>query len=484
MVQNIPKEVIATCFLLEEAGFEAYIVGGAVRDLLLERPVDDWDFTTNAQPEEIQKLFPEHFYENAFGTVGVTVENLFLQLQADRVDLDPARQDEILEITTFRSESAYSDHRRPDAVEWGRTLHEDLQRRDFTVNALALRLVATPEQRQKFLATFAHQPEKLQQEVEFIDPFRGWQDLQNRIIRCVGEPSTRFQEDALRMLRAIRLAAQLEFQIDQETLIAIQTHSDLIQYVSWERIRDEFLKILLTNQIETAMSMLYSTGLLKHILPELLAAKNVEQRGHHEYDVWTHSIRACQLCPSSDPIVKFAALLHDIAKPETQAELPDQPGEYSFHNHEVVGARLARNIARRFRLSKDDVQRVFTLVRWHMFYYQPSMTDAAIRRFMRKVGVENLDDMMALREGDRLGSGSKRTSWRLEEMKQRIHDQLHQPMKVTDLAIDGTDVMETLGIPPSRQVGDILNELFEEVLEDPEKNTREYLLERVRNSTV
>lgn len=480
MVQTLPKEVIAACFLLEEAGFEAYLVGGAVRDLFLKRPVDDWDFTTNAHPEEIQKLFPEHFYENTFGTVGVTVEHLFQQLQAEVLDLSETRRAEVLEITTFRSESAYSDHRRPDAVEWGQTLQEDLQRRDFTINALALRLVSTSENRQAFLSDFANQPASLEHELEFLDPFSGWQDLQNRSIRCVGDPHVRFEEDALRMLRAIRLASQLEFQIDQETLVAIQSHADLIQFVSWERIRDEFLKILVTNQVETAMIVLYSTGLLRHLLPELLAAKNVEQRGHHEYDVWTHSIRACQLCPSNDPVVKFAALLHDIAKPETQAELSDQPGEYSFHNHEVIGARVARNIARRFRLPKDDIQRVFTLVRWHMFYYQPTMTDAAIRRFMRKVEIENLDDIMALREGDRLGSGSKRTSWRLEEIKQRIHDQLHQPMKVTDLAIDGTDVMETLNISPSRQVGDILNALFEEVLEDPEKNTREYLLERVK----
>lgn len=480
MTQSIPKEVIATCFLLQEAGYEAYIVGGAVRDLLLGKPVDDWDFTTNATPEEIQRLFPEHFYENTFGTVGVTIENLFLQLGANAEAIDETKKQEILEITTFRSESAYSDHRRPDSVEWGKTLQEDLQRRDFTVNALALEALSSAEERKHFLQAFSTKPNTVPQSVKFIDLYSGWQDLQNRVIQCVGDPGKRFQEDALRMLRAIRLAAQLEFQIDQETLVAIQTHSDLIQYVSWERIRDEFLKILKTKQIETAMTVLSSTGLLKHILPELLAAKNIEQRGHHEYDVWLHSIRACQLCPSQDPIVKFAALLHDIAKPETQSEIVDQPGEYSFHNHEVIGARMARNIARRFRLSKDDVQRVFTLVRWHMFYYQPSMTDAAIRRFMRKVGIENLDDMMALREGDRLGSGSKRTSWRLEEMKQRIHDQLHQPMKVTDLAVNGSDVMETLGISPSRQVGDILNSLFEEVLENPEKNTREYLLERMK----
>lgn len=480
MVQTFPKEVMATCFLLEEAGFEAYIVGGAVRDLFLHKPVGDWDFTTNARPEDIQKIFPEHFYENTFGTVGVTVGDLFTQLRQDPLLMSSEKQKEVLEITTFRSESAYSDHRRPDSVAWGKSLQEDLQRRDFTINALALRLVATAQQRRDFLETFATQPENGEHEAAFLDPFQGWQDLKNRRIRCVGDPNIRFQEDALRMLRAIRLAAQLEFQIDQETLVAIQSRSDLIQFVSWERIRDELLKILSTNQIENAFAVLYSTGLLKHILPELLAARDIEQRGHHEYDVWTHSLRACQLCPTNDPVVKLAALLHDIAKPETQAEIPSQPGEFSFHNHEVIGARLARNIARRLRLPKRDIQRIFTLVRWHMFYYQPTMTDAAIRRFIRHVGTENLDDIMALREGDRLGSGSKRTSWRLEELKQRIHDQLNQPMKITDLAIDGSDVMKTLGIAPGRQVGDILKTLFEEVLEDPQKNTKEYLLTRVK----
>ena len=395
-------------------------------------------------------------------------------------DFSQDMQHALYEITTYRSEGTYSDHRRPDEVTWGESLQEDLQRRDFSINAMALQLNLSAQQISEVVDQFAAQPAEIAVEGVIIDPYHGQDHLRQGIIEAVGDPLERFEEDALRMLRAIRLAAQLEFTIEPTTLIAIQTKAELIAHVSWERIRDELLKILVTDQVEDALSIMATTGLLPFILPELTATKGVEQRGHHEYDVWNHLLKAVQNCPSRDPVVRLAVLLHDIAKPQTQAPMPDSPGEYSFYNHEVIGARVARDIARRLRLPKEDIQRIFTLVRWHMFYYQPHMTDAAIRRFMRRVGLENLDDIMALREADRLGSGSKRTSWRLEEMKQRIQDQLHQPMKVSDLAIDGHDVMETLGLPPGRQVGQILNELFEEVLEDTEKNTREYLLGQLK----
>lgn len=469
---TVPTEVATIAALVERAGYEIYIVGGSVRDLLASRPVHDWDFTTSARPEDIMALFPDaFFYENAFGTVSIVGEDLYRLLGTDPETQPAEKRQAVYEITTFRSEGTYSDHRRPDQVQWGKSIQDDLQRRDFTINAMAVRLQTEAHQLPQEFASA-----ELALEGSLVDPFDGRADLHRALIRAVGNPQERFQEDALRMLRAIRLAAQLQFALDPEVLVAIQTQAHLIEHVSWERIRDEFLKILQTNQIEDALNIMATTGLLQYILPELLSARGIEQRGHHEYDVWTHLLRATQLCPTTDPIVKMAALLHDIAKPETQAPLPDQPGEYSFYNHEVIGARTARDIARRFHLSKDDVQRIFTLVRWHMFHYQPEMTDSAIRRFMRRVGLENLDDIMALREGDRLGSGSKRTSWRLEEMKQRIEEQLHQPMQVSDLAIDGHDVMETLQLQPGPQIGDILNDLFEEVLENPEKNTRDYLL--------
>lgn len=470
---TVPLEVVAIITLLQKSGYTAEIVGGAVRDTLLARSTSDWDFTTNAQPEQIQALFPEHFYENTFGTVGVTRQHLREQLGWSVESTSQKELEEVFEITTYRSESSYSDHRRPDAVVWGTSLQEDLTRRDFTINALAFSLKNPPEipsHPTSFMLTV---------EAQLIDLHGGQQDLKNKIIRTVGNPEERFQEDALRMLRAVRFGAQLGYSLDMEVLIALQQNAGLIAHISWERIRDEFLKILVTDYVEQSLTLLATTGLLPYILPELLLTKGVDQRGHHEHDVWLHSLRACAACPSRDPIVRLATLLHDIAKPQTQAPIPELGGEYSFFNHEVIGARMARDIAQRFHLSKDDVQRIFILVRWHMFHYQPTMTDAAIRRFIRRVGVEHIDDMMALREADRLGSGSKRTSWRLEEMKDRIHEQLHQPMQVRDMVVKGEDVMSLLEIPPSRRVGEILEELFEEVLDDPEKNNREYLLQRL-----
>lgn len=465
---TVPWEIAAIVTHLQAAGFAIYVVGGAVRDLLLHKEIADWDFTTNAEPAAIQALFPENFYENAFGTVGISRGHLWQLYNRNVQELSSEQQDEIYEITTFRSESSYSDHRRPDAVAWGKTLEEDLIRRDFTMNAMALQIP---------MVEFPLAPtvQTLAVEAKLIDPHHGQRDLQEQWLRAVGDPDVRFTEDALRMLRAVRLAAQLQLHIDTAVLVALQTHAGLLEHIAWERIRDEFLKILVTNQVEDALTLLAATGLLAYIIPELLATRGIEQRGHHEHDVWIHSLRSCATCPSHDPVVRLAALIHDIAKPQTQAPLAESPGEFSFYNHEVAGARTARDIARRLRLSKDDVQRVFTLVRWHMFHYQTTMTDAAIRRFIRRVGTENIPDMIALRTGDRLGSGSKSTNWRLEEMKERIEGQLHQPLKIADLAIDGHEVMQTLKIPPSRRVGEILKLLFEKVLEDPARNTPEYL---------
>ncbi len=470
---SLPPEVVGLVFLVQKAGFSVEVVGGALRDKLLGRSSHDWDLTTNAQPEQILSVIPESFYENEFGTVGITREHLRNQLGWSNEGKEQEELDDVIEITTYRSDSIYTDHRRPDAVSWGKTLEEDLSRRDFTMNALAFRFTASED------ALAQYTQDEILVEGSIIDLFDGQNDLKKNLIRTVGDPDLRFQEDALRMLRAVRFGAQLGFRLDNEVLVALQQNAGLISHVSWERIRDEFLKILTTDYVEQAITLLSTTGLLQYILPELLETKGVDQRGHHEHDVWTHSLRACASCPSRDPIVRFATLLHDIAKPQTQEPLPDSPGEYSFFNHEVIGARTAKEAAQRFRLSKDDIQRVFTLVRWHMFHYQEDMTDAAIRRFIRRVGVENISDMMALREADRLGSGSKRTSWRLEEMKDRIEAQLHQPMQVRDMVVKGEDVMEFLQIPPSRKVGDILQMLFEEVLDDPDKNTREYLLGRL-----
>lgn len=507
---RLPSPVLFALQAFHTAGFEAYIVGGAVRDILLAKqantPINnfDYDFTTNATPQQIRELFPQSFYENTFGTVSITHQELVNQMAAQGVPTEettlenptPSANPRLIdltqatkihaslkavlpeagseetseqttsprlpnyEMTTFRSESAYEDHRRPSEVSWGQTLHDDLQRRDFTINAMALKRLTDNQ-------------------FEIIDLYEGLADLRDGLIRTVGNPVERFEEDALRLLRAIRFSVQLNMQIEDATFEAILQHAESIRHISWERIRDELFKILKSNFPAEGITLLDTAGLLQFILPEVLEGKNVQQGGHHTTDVWTHSLDALRECPSTDPIVRLATLLHDVAKPRTYNLIE---GNITFYNHEIVGARIARAIARRLRLSNKDVDRIFTLVRYHMFHYQPHNTDAAIRRFMRKVRLENLDDILDLREADRLGSGAKRTSWRLEEMKERMIEQLHQPMDVKDLAINGSDLMQALELPPGPTIGSILNELFEAVMENPDLNTREQLLELAKKS--
>lgn len=514
MTIQIPNDVRAVLSALQKAGFKAYLVGGAVRDLLMhpENKPTDWDFTTDATPEEVLALFSESFYENEFGTVAVSRNHLREQFglpaeekelsnaentrQAENstqkvIDLESAgkihksllsqptplmdtgsvqradqpqitnhlQQKQIFEITTFRSDGVYKDFRRPEQVTWGKIIEDDLQRRDFTINAMAIQV-----------SDMDH---------TLIDPHHGQADITAAMIRTVGDPASRFQEDALRMLRAIRLSVQLNFAIDEATWDAIIQHAGLIQHVSWERIRDEFLKMLASDFPREAIELLDQSNLLCFILPELLEAKGVEQGGHHTTDVWTHSLDALGSTPSRDPVVRLATLLHDIAKPQT---FDRQHGTITFYNHEIIGARVAKNIAERLKLSKHDSQRIFLLVRHHMFYYQPENTDAAIRRFMRQVGLENINDIIDLRIGDRLGSGARETSWRFEEMKQRMQEQLHQPFAVTDLAIDGNDLMREFKLKPGPHIGKILHTLFEQVLENPELNTKAALLEKAKEN--
>lgn len=521
MQLSLPFEPLVILHRLKQAGYEAYIVGGAVRDLLSHRysSKTDFDFTTNATPEQIQAVFPESFYENQFGTVSLTKKDawelcgLALEEQADEENNDTPSPDRVnlqevtklhpslrgkhpsgklptydipnvpknYEITTYRSEGRYTDHRRPDEVTWGETLHDDLSRRDFTMNAMAI------EVKDAFLNNFFSQTitaGQADQHVQLetadytlIDPFGGHTHLQSDTLQPVGDPATRFEEDALRMLRAIRFSVQLNARMTDETFTAISRLAEQIQYVSWERIRDEFLKMLGSAYPAEAIELLNDTGLLHYILPELREGIHIEQGGHHTTDVWTHSLDALASCPSLDPIVRFATLLHDVGKPRTLKYIDGKP---TFYNHEHVGARMAREIAERFRLSRRDVNRIHTLVRHHMFQYQPQNTDAAVRRFMRKVGLENINDILDLREGDRLGSGARKTSWRLEEMKQRMIEQLHQPFDVTDLAVNGNELMSELQLKPGPILGKLLHALFEEVMENPELNTKEKLIERAR----
>ncbi len=460
----LPFPVLSIVKTLTDAGHTCEVVGGAVRDILLGISTHDWDFTTNAEPQDIMKLFTDSFYENNFGTVMVAQKHLKEQFKFDSPE---SEDDDIYDITTYRSDGLYRNFRHPEKVTWGTSIEEDLKRRDFTINAMALKVVTSLKE--------IHSG-KLNCEV--IDPFDGQADLKTKLIRTVGDPDERFQEDALRMMRAVRIAVQLQMEIEEMTKQSMKRHADLLSKISWERISEEFMRMLASPTPDRAIMMLDELGMLHTILPELLLAKGVKQSGHHIYDVWEHSIRALETCPSKDPVVRLATLLHDIAKPETAKTTAR--GTITFYSHEVVGARIAKKIAQRLRLPKKDCDRVFTLVRWHMFTYEKYVTDAYIRRFIRRVGLENIDDIMNLRVGDRVGSGSKASSWRLEELKTRIHNELHQPLKLTDMVVDGHDVMTELEVKPGPEIGRILNSLFEDVLENPENNTREYLLAKMK----
>ncbi len=442
MNYTLPKEVKNILNKFQKFNFQIYIVGGAVRDLLMDKRVTDWDFTTDASPEEILKLFPEGFYDNKFGTVGISSEN-----------------NNVYEITTMRKEGDYKDHRHPVEVSWTNKINEDLARRDFTINALAL----GPDQ-------------------QIIDLFQGQQDAKNKIIKAVGDPNKRFQEDALRLMRAIRIATQLDFDVDEKTNKAIKENAHLIKQIAWERIRDELFKILSSNTPYQGIVKLRETGILQIILPELEACFGIKQEGpRHDriYDIGEHSLLALKHTPSNNPLVRFAALLHDIGKFDTQKT--DSTGNVTFYNHEVVGANLALKIAKRFNLSKKQTDKLFKLIRFHMFTVTEEQTDSAIRRFIKNVGLENIDDLMAVRIGDRLGGGTKNeVSWRMEKFQERIQQVLQKPFSISDLKIGGNDVMRQLNIKPGPKVGEILQKLFEEVERDASKNNSDFLIQKTK----
>lgn len=443
---TFPKN-IADIYKLVSTNHQIYLVGGALRDHLLGQTIKDWDFTTSATPEELQQIFPESFYNNSFGTVTIPLKN------------SPAS--DLVEITTMRRESDYQDNRHPSQVTWTDNIEEDLKRRDFTINAMA----------------FDYTKQTI------IDPFKGQSDLNNSVIRCVGNPDTRFQEDALRELRAVRFAVQLQFTIEPTTFSGIQKNAQLIQNIADERIRDEFLKILASKYPYDGLILLKNSNVLENILPELTDCFGIVQQGpKHDrvYDIGEHSLLALKACSSTDPIIRFAALLHDIGKPKTYKVSTD--GNATFYNHEIVGAKIAKQICQKFKLTNSQTELITTLVRWHMFSVDEHQTDSAIRRIIRNIGVKNIDSMLVIREADRIGGGTQNaTSWRLENFKSRIKQVLTKPFSIGDLKINGQDVMTELNIQPSRQVGEILQKLFEEVLEEDSKNTREHLLDRLND---
>lgn len=451
-----PPEVLVIHNKLKKGGFQAFFVGGCVRDFLMGRSITDWDFATEAIPSEIQKIFPHSFYDNRFGTVGIPLPKV-----------KETEHEGVVEITTFRTEGEYRDLRRPEKVEWGKTIEEDLSRRDFTINAIAASLEPTAKSQQP--------------KTNYIDPFKGLLDIERKIVRTVGNPDDRFNEDALRLLRAIRFATQLEFEIEKDTWEAIVKNSSNIVRISGERIRDEILKILATDNPYEGIILLDKSGLLDQIVPELSKGRGISQARpgrHHTSDVFTHNIESLKHCPSPDPIVRLATLLHDVGKPYVMGE--DEEGHVIFYNHEVKGAKIAYEICDRLRLSKKQKEKIVTLIRWHMFTVDEHITDSAVRRFIRRVSLENVADMMDLRIGDRLGGGTQvAESWRLKKFKERVAKELNPPFSMNDLAIDGADVMRELGIQPGPKVGEILRKLFEEADENLSKNTREYLLKRI-----
>lgn len=441
---TLPSEIQSVLDTFKEKGLSIYVVGGSTRNLLQNIPVHNWDFATNATPEQILSLFSEGFYNNQFGTVGIEKEI--------------AGEKTVLEITTFRKESEYKNLRHPEKVEWASTIEEDLARRDFTINA-----IATDGKRT-------------------IDLFGGMDDFKNKTIRAVGDPHTRFNEDALRLLRAVRFATQLKFTIEPKTLSALQQNASLIKKISWERIRDELLKIISFSNADEGILLLRETGLLTYILPELEDCFSIDQKSperHHIYDVGTHLVMSLKHSPSKDIITRFATLLHDIGKSKTYRKDPET-GIITFYNHEVIGTIMAREIAERLRLSNKQKEKLLTLIRYHQFTVSELQTDKAVRRFIRQIGKENIQDMLDVRLADRIGSGAKPTSWRFDLFKKRLEEVQKEPFKVTDLTIDGKDVMDLLQMPPGPKVGQILNNMFQQVVDNKLPNDRTMLLEKLR----
>lgn len=509
--QSIPLPVLETLSALERAGFEAFIVGGCVRDLILGREPKDWDITTNALPKEIQAIFPDSFYENVFGTVGVKVRPFMPKGKEDR-------EEDIIEITTYRAESGYDDKRHPSNISFVKTVEEDLARRDFTMNAIALRI-------SNFQFPISNKNTALKSKIEncelnienslpnyplpttsyqLIDPFNGQRDIKDKTIRAVGDPDARLGEDALRMLRAVRFYAELrtpttlpkeafmkegnesdllhhssDWTIESETCAAIKRRVGDIRAISMERIGDELGKILLSPSPAHGIDMLRKTGLLSRILPELEAGVGVGQNLHHIYTVYEHNLRALATCPSKKLEVRLAALLHDVGKPQTKR---GEGYRSTFYNHDHVGARITRRLLERLRFPAKLIAKTVLLVDNHLFYYNVGeVTAASVRRLIRRVGLENMRDLMDIRIGDRLGSGTpKAKPYKLRHLEYMIEKVSNDPVSVKMLAINGSDVMKELAITPGPKIGAILDVLLAEVIEDPTKNTKEPLFERAK----
>jgi len=449
---GVPKEIISIGKTLQTAGFEAYLVGGCVRDLLLKKEPKDWDIATNAHPKEIQRLFPDSVYENTFGTVAIKTGS-----KDDRL--------KIIEVTTYRLEGRYSDARHPDEIKFAATIKEDLSRRDFTVNAIAL-AVPSSSRVQKY---------------QYIDPHSGQEDLRRKIIRAVGDPGKRFSEDALRLMRAVRLSAELEFTVEPATLTALRANTPLLKKIAPERIRDEFIKIIASPRAAFGVRLLEETGLLQNIIPELASAVGCLQNKHHIYDVFEHSVRSLDYAASKNYslAIRFAALFHDIGKPRVKRGTGE---DATFYAHEIVGAKMTRQILDRLRFPREIADDVIHLVRYHMFNYAVGeVSPAGVRRLLARVGLEYIDPLIHLREADRIGSGvPKAVPYKLRHLLYMIDRVRRDPISPKMLKINGTDLMSLLKITPGPRIGMILNALLEEVMDNPKHNTRVLLSKRAK----
>ena len=434
------SEVVAR---IRGAGGRVWLVGGALRDELLGRPTGELDLATDLLPDRVLALFPGSLDVGArFGTVMVRLGG------------------ETFEVTTLRGEGTYSDGRRPDEVRFGLDIKEDLARRDFTVNALARELP----------------------DGDLVDPFGGRADLKRGLLRTVGNPDERLAEDGLRAYRACRFAATLEFEVEPRLLRAVRRNAAVARGVAWERIGGELAKTMTAPRPGVTFELLRGTGLLDHCLPELAACYGVTQNRYHDFDVFDHSLRSCDLAPSEKPTVRWAALLHDVAKPPTKQP---KDRDFVFYGHDERSAEMADRAMRRLTLSRELRERVCLLIKNHMLLYSPEWTDAAVRRFVRRVGPENVADLFDLVIADR--QAHRRTEVfqlpaDISELMGRIESlgAAGAPLTVADLAVSGDDLLEMSGRGPGRWVGEILDRLVDEVLERPDLNEREALLERAR----
>ena len=446
---DIPAPIKEIAIILNTEGFQCFLVGGSVRDSIMGFTPKEYDIATNAKPEDVQRIFK---YTIPTGIKHGTILVILDDMQ--------------VEITTFRSDGNYSDGRHPDKVEYTASIEDDLPRRDLTINAMAYNVL----------------------DGNLIDMFDGMKDIKNKIVRSVGNPYERFTEDGLRIMRAIRFATKLNFNIEKETFEAICHSTGMLTSIAYERIREEFNGILISDNPFRGIELLRKTGILALIMPELMQGFGVAQNRFHKYDVYYHILHTIQAVEPLETeeltlLVRLAALFHDIAKPMVQKKVSKQE-EPVYYNHEVVGANVAKKIMKRLKYSNAEIDFVTLLVRQHMFYYQDEWTDGAVRRFMRAVGVENIKPLLKLREADRLGSGNRKDkeSKAIPKLLARIDKIIEEENAITvkDLKINGNDLMQEFNLKPGPIVGKILNYLLDLILDEPSLNDKEKLMEKTR----